>query len=106
MTPHQYWDEDSHLAKDFRDAYKLKERRKNWDAWWEGRYVYEAVSSAVSALFTKNKSDIYPYPSEPYPITKQEQRDKERRDYEAKRERMIASFKGKAKITEGGQTNE
>lgn len=104
MTSHQYWDEDAMLTKQYREAFKLMQSRKNKDAWLQGRYVYEAMSSALSALFSKNRSDIYPYPSEPFPITKEEVEDRERREYEARRQRIMASFAGsKATIHEGGQ---
>ena len=104
MTSHEYWDEDAMLTKQYREAYKLMQSRKNKDAWLQGRYVYEAMSSALSALFAKNRSDIYPYPSEPFPITKEEAEDRERREYEARRQRIMASFAGsKATIHEGGQ---
>ena len=104
MTSHQYWDEDAMLTKQYREAFKLMQSRKNKDAGLQGRYVYEAMSSAVSALFANNRSDIYPYPSEPFPITQEEVEDRERREDEARRQRIMASFAGsKATIHEGGQ---
>ena len=106
MSPSQYWDEDASLVRFYREADILRRRRENVQMWTQGRYVYEAMSSALSALFAKSKSDIYPYPEEPFPITKEEVEELERRRYEAQRERMIASFMGKAKIHEGGQTDE
>lgn len=106
MTPSQYWDEDASLVRFYREANVLRQRHDNYQMWRQGRYVYDAMSSAVSALFAKNKSEIYPYPSEPYPITKEEVEDRERREYEAMRERMFASFAGTAKIHEGGQIDE
>ena len=106
MTPSQYWDEDASLVRFYREANVLKRRYDNVNMWRQGRYIYEAMSSALSALFAKSKADIYPYPSEPYPITKEEVEDRERREYEAMRERMIASFAGRATIHEGGQIDE
>jgi len=104
MSPSQYWDEDASLVRFYREADILKQRRENVQMWRQGRYVYEAMSSALSALFAKNRSDIYPYPSEPFPITKEEAEDRERREYEARRQRIMASFAGsKATIHEGGQ---
>ena len=107
MTPREYWDDDAMLTKQYREAFKLTQSRKNRDAWLQGRYVYEAMSSALSALFAKNKSEIYQYPSEPYPMTKEEIEERERKEYEARRDRIMASFIGSnAKIHEGGQTDE
>lgn len=106
MTLHEYWDDDAVLVRYFRKTYEINERRKNHDMWLQGHYIHQAMVSALSSLFAKNKSDIYPYPSEPYAITQEEMEERERRRYEAQKERMIASFMGKAKIHEGGQTDE
>lgn len=104
MTYREYWDEDAKLVTYYRESFKLLQKRKNYDSWLQGRYVYEAMSATLSSLFAKNKSDIYPYPSEPYPMTKEDLEEHERREYEARRERIMASFAGtKATIHEGGQ---
>lgn len=73
MTEAQYWSGDCTLTKDFREAEKIREERFNRHAWLQGMYVYDAVSrvSPVLHAFAKKGTKPEPYPSEPYPLTKE-----------------------------------
>ena len=79
MTYEQFWDGDCWLAKDYREAFKLRTRRDNEHAWLIGRYVYDALC-AVSPLlhaFAKNGTTAQPYLERPYPSSMEEVRERE-----------------------------
>ena len=79
MTYEQYWDGDCWLTKYYREAYKLRVRRDNEQAWLIGRYVYDALC-AVSPLlhaFAKNGTQAHHYLEKPYPSSMEEARERE-----------------------------
>ena len=79
MSHEQYWDGDCWLAKSYRDAYKLRQKRDNEQAWLIGRYFYDAIC-AVSPLlhaFAKNGTTAHPYLERPYPSSMEEVRERE-----------------------------
>lgn len=69
MSYDQYWNQDSSLVKSYRKAFTMTQKWKYQEidnaAWLNGRYVYDALSVALSALFSKNGTDSS-YPKEPY----------------------------------------
>ena len=79
MSYEQYWDGDCWMAKDYREAHKLRQKRDNELAWLIGRYVYDA-QCAVSPLlhaFAKNGTTAHPYLERPYPSSMEEVRERE-----------------------------
>lgn len=70
MTPEQYWDGDVLLAKYYREADELRNKKINQQLWLQGMYIYDAVSCLVPVLraFSKKGTKAKPYPSEPYPL--------------------------------------
>ena len=69
MSYEQFWYGDPCMAKAYRDADKLRRKRKNEELWLSGVYMAEAISATVGNMFSKSK---YEYPSEPKPITMDE----------------------------------
>ena len=65
MSSAEYWDGDNELPRYFREAFKMKQRRENEQAWLHGLYVYDAVVSAMTHL-SKSKKDHKSYVSKPY----------------------------------------
>lgn len=65
MTSEEYWHGDSALTIAYRKAWRIKHRTKNQDAWWQGRYIYDAILTALAG------KDVH-YLKEPYPVTKEE----------------------------------
>jgi hypothetical protein len=56
MSYAEYWNGDCSLARYYRKAYQIKQDEINHNAWLQGLYVYDAVSTVVyNAL--KNKND-------------------------------------------------
>jgi hypothetical protein len=69
MSYAEYWEGDPKLAQYFRKAYCIKQEQFNNNAWLQGMYVYDAVSTALhNALrgFGKNKPPAKDYAKQPY----------------------------------------
>ena len=108
MTPEQYWDGDPLLAKYYRQAEEIKQKRKNQELWLQGLYFYEALCDVAPILhaFAKKGTKPAPYPDHPYSLTTkdreaerklQEERDREkaRRYMEAQMARLNKLFESK-----------
>ena len=95
MSYDEFWNQDVSMAKAYRKAYELREKRRNQELWMQGMYFYEALCDASPLFrFTMKKGIIRPEPylKEPYPITAAEVREREEREARAREERIKAGF--------------
>jgi hypothetical protein len=98
MTPEQYWDGDPLLAKYYRQAEEIRNKRRNQELWLQGMYIYEALCnvSPVLQAFAKKGTKPLPYPDHPYSLTTKEREDErklqEQRDREKARRYMEAQM--------------
>ena len=98
MTPEQYWDGDPLLAKYYRRADEIKQKRKNQELWLQGMYIYEALCDVAPILhaFARKGTKPAPYPDRPYSLTVKEREDErklqEQRDREKARRYMEAQM--------------
>lgn len=82
MTYDEFWEDAADRVIAYRKAYILRQKRNNANAWAQGRYIYDALSAVVPALRGLSKEPVSPYLEEPYPITKEDMEDYERRQME------------------------
>ena len=71
MSYAEYWDGDSKLAQYYRKAYQIKQEEINNNAWLQGMYIYDAISTALhNALrgLGKNKPPAKDYAKQPYEL--------------------------------------
>ena len=94
MTYSQFWDDDPNLVKVYRKADALARSRANEQLWLAGVYMSEALLSTVGNMFSKRSK--HQYPSEPFPITVEDQQERKEREEKAKMERIKAAFTAKA----------
>ena len=68
MTYELFWLEDSALVRDYRKADELHQERKNYEAWLQGAYIYDAFCavSPVMNAFAKRGTKPSPYHQKPY----------------------------------------
>lgn len=92
----QYWDGDCLLAKYYREAHELKQKRRNQELWMQGLYIYEALADLAPILrsFNNKPQKAEPYPSEPFPLTPKEIREKKEREQKAAYEQIKSRFMG------------
>ena len=94
MTWSQFWLDEPELAIAYRKAEAIRKRRKNEELWLEGVYMAEALSATVGNMFAKGQK--HQYPSEPFPLTEEEQRERREREEKARMERIKAAFVAKS----------
>ena len=91
MTPEEYWHGEADLPVYYRKAEMLKRSQKNQELWMQGRYIYDAIIFAFNADAAKTNETGYL--DEPYPITKEESDERQRRLEKAQYERDLAQMK-------------
>lgn len=75
MTESQFWDEDPRLAKFYSQAYKLKRKIENEQAWLEGLYNLDAFAVVLANAFSKRGAKQEKYlerPIDMFPLTEEE----------------------------------
>ena len=81
MSYAEYWAGDPSLVQYYRKAYKIRQEEFNQNAWLQGLYVYDAVSTALhNALrgMGKNKTPPQNYAKKPYEFNKREKSEAEK----------------------------
>ena len=71
MSYAEYWEGDPTLAQYYRRAYRLKQEEVNNNAWLQGLYIYDAISTALhNALrgMGKQKPPVKDYAKQPYDL--------------------------------------
>ena len=69
MSPKEFWEGDPHLAVAYREADTMRLKARNIDMWMMGKYVHEAVATAIYNNFRKDGTKAEPYLKEPYRVT-------------------------------------
>ena len=73
MSYAEYWEGDSSLTRYFRKAYKIKQEQDNNNAWLQGLYFYDAISTALHNAMRgmgKSKPPAKDYAKQPYELFK------------------------------------
>ena len=95
MTSEQYWAGDPKLALYYRKAYRIKQEETNTNAWLQGMYIYDAVSTALHnalrGMGGKAKAPAKEYTKQPYELFKREKTPQEEA-LEIKREQEKAAL--------------
>ena len=95
MSYHDFWHMNTKVHKAYRLAWEEKKRYRNWEMWWQGNYIYEAllrVAPVMRAAFGKGKVEPGKYSEEPYPLTKKEAEEMQERKRVQNMKRMLAVF--------------
>lgn len=93
MTEWQYWHGDCTLVKHYREAEKIRNRKKNSEFHLQGMYIYEALVCVSPLLhaFAKKGTKAHPYTDKPYPLDNVEAKkyEEEKRKKEKARAREV-----------------
>lgn len=81
MTYEEFWEKDVEMVKAYREAERIKRKRKDWDLWLQGRYIYDALCcvSPILHAFAKEGTRPESYLEEPYPRTKKDIEEREQK---------------------------
>ena len=91
MSSAEYWEGDPSLARYFRKAYKIKQDEINNNAWLQGLYIYDAVSTAVYNALRGKNSQAREYAKQPFNLENREKTEQEKaKDVEIEQEKALA----------------
>ena len=99
MTWEQFWYGDPHIAQAYREAYMLKRKVDNEEAWISGLYVYNAFGAVLTTAFSKHQAKYVERPFDIFPKTKEEKKIEERNE-KKKLVAFLDSFKKKHEGTD------
>ena len=66
MSSAEYWSGDSSLVRYYRKAYEIKQEEINNNAWLQGMYIYDAVSTALHNALRGKNTKAREYARQPY----------------------------------------
>lgn len=94
MSYAEYWEGDPKLTQYYRKAYHIKQEEINNNAWLQGMYIYDAVSTALhNALrgMGKTKPPAKDYAKQPYEFNKRNKTEQEKaKEVEIEQEKAAA----------------
>ena len=96
MSYSEFWHSNTKVHKAYRLAWKQKREYRNWEMWWQGGYIYEAllkVAPVMRAAFGKGRVEPGKYSEEPYPLSSREAEERQAAQQRQKMERMLEVFK-------------
>ena len=74
MTWEQFWFGDPYMAKAYREAYMLKRKVSNEEAWIAGLYNYNGFGAVLSTAFSKREQKYVEKPFDIFPKTEEEKK--------------------------------
>lgn len=80
------------LTQYFRKAYRLRQEEVNHNAWLQGMYIYDAVSTALYNGFKRKNDPKKDYANKPYDFNKKEITEKEVQVEKAKAVSWMENF--------------
>ena len=74
MSAEEYWHGDPWLVRAYAQAYLLRRKVENEQAWIQGAYIANAVTVAIANTFGKKRIDYLKKPLEIFPKTEAEKK--------------------------------
>lgn len=104
MSRDEFWHGEARLVIDYRKAWKIKQKQKNYELWFQGMYFYEALLDASPMFrFSLKPPKPTPYSDEPYALTKKEREEQTERKEKAEMLKIKASMTAWMKQIKGGE---
>lgn len=95
MSPDEYWHGDVELARAYRQAYKIRRKEENFNAWLQGRYIYEALccASPLFRSFGKGTVKAHKYVDRPYDLYEEDRKSTEEEREKKQQEKLLDGMK-------------
>ena len=91
MSYAEYWEGDPKLTQYYRRAYQIRQEEINNNAWLQGMYVYDAVSTALHNALRGKNSKARDYAKQPYEFNKRNKTEQEKaKEVEVEQEKAAA----------------
>lgn len=101
MSSAEYWSGDSSLVRYYRKAHKFKQDEFNNNAWLQGLYVYDAVSTAIYNALRGKNTKARDYAQQPYNFENKEKSELEKaKEVEAEQAKAAAWMENFVKINQ------
>jgi hypothetical protein len=78
MSYAEYWEGDPKLAQYYRKAYRIKQEEINNNAWLQGIYIYDAISTALHNALRGKNSKAREYANQPYNLNNKSETEQEK----------------------------
>ena len=96
MTYDQFWNKESWLVRNYREAQKLKNEATNHEAWLNGIYILQALQTGIPVMLTgiaKEKVELPKYPDVPIDFekekTEKQEAERQKQQMELQRAKML-----------------
>ena len=91
MSFAEYWSGDPSLVRYFRKAYLIKQEEINNNAWLQGVYIYDAVSTALHNALRGKNTKAREYAKQPYNFENRQKSESEKaREVQVEQEKALA----------------
>ena len=105
MSSAEYWEGDCSLTRYYRKAYKIKQEEINNNAWLQGLYIYDAVSTAVHNALRGKNTKAREYAKQPYDFNNREKTEFEKvKEVEVERQKAFAWMENFVRINQKKQS--
>ena len=108
MSYEQFWHGPAWLAASYRKAHEARHKEEEFGRWRQGMYFYDALVKVAPVMraFTKRHVEPGKYPEEPWPISPQEAKERERAKKIAQFKRMLATMNKESEANKKKQAEE
>lgn len=107
MSSAEYWSGDPSLVRYYRKAYKIRQDEINNNAWLQGLYIYDAVSTAVHNALRGKNSKAREYAKQPYNFENKEKSELEKaKEVEIEQEKALAWMENFVRINNRARVRE
>ena len=101
MSSAEYWEGDCSLTRYYRKAYKIKQEENNNNAWLQGLYVYDAISTALHNALRGKSQKARHYAEQPYDLKNREKTEFEKaREVEIEQQKALAWMENFVRINQ------
>lgn len=81
MTYDQFWHGDPWMVRAYRKKWRLELQAQNYNAWLQGLYFYDALSTALANALSKQKHSYIEEPIRIFPMTAEERKANAEKEY-------------------------
>ena len=106
MTYDEFWNSEPDRVKYYREAEEIRQKKRDYDLWLQGRYFYDALCAVSPILhaFAKGGTQAEPFNEEPYPRTMKDYKELQEKRMKANAEafRAFAEAKNRERRSKNG----
>ena len=101
MSSAEYWEGDCSLTRYYRKAYKIRQEEINNNAWLQGLYIYDAVSTSLHNALRGKNSKARQYANQPYDFKNREKTELEKaKEVEIEQQKALAWMENFVRINQ------